>query len=89
MRWYLSNGQPIRQVQPQVIEQLISSLIKSMVMNYDIMEKLLNILPIIIMLESFAAAVPLLICRRWGSGLYWLSAGLLNLAVIFLIKKWG
>jgi len=53
------------------------------------MDKLLNILPIIIMLESFAAAVPLLICQRWGSGLYWFSAGLLNLAVIFLIKKWG
>jgi hypothetical protein len=41
------------------------------------------------MLESFAAAVIDLCCRKWGSGLYWLAAGLLNLSVIFLIKKWG
>jgi len=53
------------------------------------MDKFLNILPVIIMAESFAASIPLLICGRWGSGLYWFSAGLLNLAVIFLIKKHG
>ena len=53
------------------------------------MEKLLNVLPIIIMIESFAASIPLFIYQKWGSGLYWFSAGLLNLAVIFLIKKHG
>jgi len=53
------------------------------------MEKLLNILPIIIMIESFAASIPLFIYQKWGSGLYWFSAGLLNLAVIFFIKKYG
>lgn len=51
------------------------------------MEKLLNILPIIIMLESFAASIPLFMCRQWGSGLYWFAAGLLNFAVIFLVKN--
>ena len=53
------------------------------------MEKLLNILPIIIMAESLAAAVPHFIYGNWGSGLYWLSAGVLNFAVIFLIKNYG
>ena len=53
------------------------------------MEKLLDLLPIIIMIESFLSSIPLLIYGRWGSGLYWFAAGLLNFAVIFLIKKWG
>ena len=53
------------------------------------MEKLLDLLPIIIMIESFLASIPLLIYGRWGSGLYWFAAGLLNFTVIFLIKKWG
>jgi len=51
--------------------------------------KIYDALPVIIVVESFLAAVVLLGCRRWGSGLYWLAAGILNLAVIFLIKKWG
>lgn len=53
------------------------------------MEKLLNILPIIIMIEMFLASIPLAIYHRWGSALYWFSGGLLNFAIIFLIKKWG
>jgi len=53
------------------------------------MDKLLNLLPIIIMIESFLASIPLFICGRYGSGLYWLSAGLLNCAVIFFIKRYG
>jgi len=53
------------------------------------MEKLLNILPIIIMVESLAASVPYFIYKNWGTGLYWLSAGVLNFSVIFLIKKYG
>jgi len=53
------------------------------------MEKFLNVLPIIIMAESFLASIPLLIYGRYGSGLYWFAAGLLNLAVIFGVKKLG
>ena len=53
------------------------------------MDKLLNILPIIIMIESFVASIPLFIFGRYGSGLYWFAAGLLNLAVIFGVRKYG
>jgi len=53
------------------------------------MDKFLNILPIVIMIESFAASVPLFVCGRWGSGLYWFAAGLLNFTVVFGVKKWG
>ena len=53
------------------------------------MERFINILPIVIMIEMFAASIPLFYYKRWGSGLYWLSAGLLNVAVIFLIKRFG
>ena len=53
------------------------------------MEKILDVLPVIIMIESFAASIPLFICQRWGSAVYWFSAGLLNLAVIFMIKRFG
>ncbi len=53
------------------------------------MEKLLNVLPIIIMAESFLASIPLFIYGKYGSALYWFSAGLLNLSVIFLIKRMG
>lgn len=53
------------------------------------MEKLLDILPTIIMVESFLASVPLALCGRWGSALYWFSAGLLNCSVIFFIKRFG
>ena len=53
------------------------------------MERLLQILPIIIMMESFLAGGYLIIQGKAGSGLYWLSAGVLNFSVIFLIKKFG
>jgi len=53
------------------------------------MEKLIHILPVIIMVESWLAAIPLAIYRQWGSALYWFSAGTLNLCAIFLIKKFG
>ena len=54
-----------------------------------IMEKLLNVLPIIIMAESFLASIPLVIYGRYGSVVYWFAAGLLNCAVIFGIKRFG
>jgi len=53
------------------------------------LNKILNILPIIIMIESFLASIPLLFYGRWGSGVYWFAAGLLNCAVIFGVKKYG
>lgn len=53
------------------------------------MEKVLNILPIIIMAESFLASIPLFYYHRWGSGLYWFAAGLLNCAIIFGIRRFG
>jgi len=56
--------------------------------NFE-MERYLNALPIIIMIESFLAAISLFWCQKWGTGLYWLSAGMLNLSVIFLIKEFG
>lgn len=46
---------------------------------------ILKFLPTIIMIESFLACVPYLYQQKWGMGLYWFAAGLLNLAVIYLI----
>ena len=51
--------------------------------------RLLDILPIIIMVESFAASILLFAGKQWGTAIYWFSAGLLNFAVIFLIKRFG
>jgi len=42
------------------------------------MEKILNILPIIIMVECLAASVPYFVYKNWGSAIYWLAAGVLN-----------
>ena len=53
------------------------------------MQNFLNLLPVIIMVESFAASVPLFLSGRWGSAAYWFAAGLLNWAVIFGIKARG
>ena len=53
------------------------------------MDRLLHLLPIVIMVESFAASIPLAIYGKWGSALYWFAAGLLNMAVIFGIKRFG
>jgi len=44
-----------------------------------------NLLPLIIMLESFAAGLVYLAIWKPGPALYWIAAGLLNLAVIYLI----
>jgi len=53
------------------------------------MERFLNVLPIIIMAESFLASIPLFIFGRYGSAIYWFSAGMLNFAVIFCIRRFG
>lgn len=53
------------------------------------MEKFVNVLPVIVMVESYLAVIPLAIAGKWGSALYWFAAGLLNMTVIFLVKKFG
>jgi len=53
------------------------------------MEKFLNVLPIIIMVESFAACIPLFYYGRYGSGLYWLSAGIIGWTITFGVKQFG
>jgi len=44
-----------------------------------------KLFPIIIMSESFVAGLIYLLTGKPGASLYWFAAGLLNLAVIFLI----
>ena len=58
-------------------------------MGVGMIEKCLDVLPVIIMVESFLAAVPLAFYHRYGSALYWFAAGLLNLAVIYGIRRFG
>jgi hypothetical protein len=53
------------------------------------LDKFVNVLPIIIMTESFLASIPLALTHRWGSAIYWFAAGLLNLSVIFFVKRFG
>jgi len=53
------------------------------------MERFVNVLPTIIMIEMFVASVPLFYYKQYGSALYWFAAGLINLAVIFGIKYYG
>ena len=48
-----------------------------------------KILPIIIMIEMFAASVPYFFQGKIGSGLYWFAAGLISLAIVFLMPKFG
>lgn len=53
------------------------------------MDKYVQILPMVIMAESFLASIPLAVCGKYGSAMYWFAAGCLNLAVIFLVKRFG
>jgi hypothetical protein len=46
-------------------------------------------LPVIILVESYLAGVVYMYYKMWGSALYWISAGTINLAVIFFIKRFG
>lgn len=52
-------------------------------------DKVENVLPVGIMVASFLAAIPLAVVGKFGSSLYWFSAGLLNCAVIFLVGRFG
>ena len=49
----------------------------------------MHFLPVLIMVESFGAAIVYAWCRQWGSAIYWLAAGILQYAVIFGIKQFG
>ena len=53
------------------------------------MIKYLDYLPILMIIEAVLAAGLLFWCKRWGSGVYWLAAAMLNFAVVFLIRRWG
>ena len=48
-----------------------------------------NIFPTIIIIEFFIAGVIYLLNGKYGSALYWITAGILNIAVTFLMKKYG
>lgn len=48
-----------------------------------------KILPTIIMIEMFLAAIPYLVSGKYGSALYWFAAGLINLAVIYILPRFG
>lgn len=50
---------------------------------------IINILPIIIIVESVIAAAICFYFRCYGSGLYWLSAAAINISAVFLIKRFG
>lgn len=52
------------------------------------LDQMTYILPAVIMVEAFLATVPLALAGRWGSALYFLSAGFITLGVM-LIPKWG
>jgi hypothetical protein len=48
-----------------------------------------NILPMIIIIESFLAGVIYLFFNKWGSAVYWLSAATINFAAYYLIRRFG
>lgn len=41
------------------------------------------------MIEMFVASIPYVLSGKLGSALYWLAAGMINLAVIFILPKYG
>jgi len=45
-------------------------------------------LPIIVAIEGFVAGIAMLLCGRWGSAIYWLSACAITIGVI-LAPKYG
>ena len=53
------------------------------------MNKFIYILPILVIIESFIAAIILAIDKKYGSSLYWFAASLVNFAAMFLIQRWG
>lgn len=53
------------------------------------MERWINILPLLISLECALASIPLLMCRKWGSAIYWVGAALVNFSAAILIRRFG
>jgi hypothetical protein len=47
--------------------------------------KLYQILPTLLMIQMFLASIPCAFQQQWGQALYWFSAGLLNLAIIYMM----
>jgi len=52
-------------------------------------DKIIYILPTLIIVESFLAVIPLALNRQWGTATYWFAAGLINFSAMFLIKRFG
>jgi hypothetical protein len=48
-----------------------------------------KVLPTIIIVESYLASIPYAFNHRWGSALYWFAAGTINIAAVFLIRRYG
>ena len=53
------------------------------------MERIINLLPTIIVIESVFAGIIYVFDKKWGSAIYWFSAALLNISAIWLIKEAG
>lgn len=53
------------------------------------MERFLDLLPIVIMVEMFLSTILYIIYHKWGSAIYWFAGGCLSYAVIFGIKRFG
>jgi len=53
------------------------------------MIRFVDVLPVVIMAESLAAAGVLAVAGRWGSAVYWAAAGVLNWAVVFGVRGFG
>jgi len=48
-----------------------------------------NIMPILISIEMFIAFIIYMGFHKWGSGIYYFAAALINICAIYMIKKWG
>jgi len=47
------------------------------------------VLPTIMIVLSIGASIVCLIAKQYGSSIYWASAALLNISVVYLIKEFG
>ncbi len=53
------------------------------------MDKLIYVLPFMLIIGSILAGVVLIFGQRFGSGLYWVLVGFINFCVVYFIPKWG
>jgi len=54
-----------------------------------VIDKLIYILPTLVIIESFLAVIPLSLTGKWGSAMYWFAVGIVNFAATFLIRRFG